>query len=219
MDDQIILLDLRRSRYVGVVSEPSLAGAIEGWPGDPVAVPPARAPDPDRLAATLISQGFLTYQPRPAGSQRPLLVAPDRSLNADDADPTPAFRWRQASHLFRSGAAASWRLRWHSLAAIADAIATRRAKLSTDAADILEATRDAVAAYVRLRTFAFTTHDRCLHDALTLTGFLAAEGIASQWVIGVRTRPFAAHSWIQIGNVVLNDHHENVRRFVPILVA
>jgi hypothetical protein len=65
----------------------------------------------------------------------------------------------------------------------------------------------------------FTAHDRCLHDSLTLVRFLATKRLFPRWVIGVRTRPFAAHSWVQSGPTVLNDVHEHARDYRPILVV
>lgn len=70
-----------------------------------------------------------------------------------------------------------------------------------------------------MRPLVITSHDKCLHDSLTLVHFLASEHFYPQWVIGVRTRPFAAHSWVQAGPLVLNDVHEYVRGFTPILVV
>ena len=78
---------------------------------------------------------------------------------------------------------------------------------------------DAVSAYLRLRPLLFSARDRCLHDSLTLVTFLAAEGILARWVIGVRVRPFAAHSWVQHEGLVLNDQHERVRGYRPIFVS
>ena len=76
-----------------------------------------------------------------------------------------------------------------------------------------------MASYMRLRPFFFTAHDKCLHDSLTLIRFLARRGMFPAWVIGVRTRPFAAHSWVQSASLVLNDVHEHVRTYTPILVV
>ena len=45
------------------------------------------------------------------------------------------------------------------------------------------------------------------------------EGIATQWLFGVRTWPFAAHCWLQIGNLVVGDRLERVRFYTPILAA
>lgn len=77
----------------------------------------------------------------------------------------------------------------------------------------------AAASYLRLRPFALTTHDRCLHDSLALIHFLTTRGLIAQWVIGVRLRPFGAHSWVQRGSVVLNDQPDHVRAYEPILVV
>jgi len=79
--------------------------------------------------------------------------------------------------------------------------------------------RDGTAAYERLRPFVFTARDRCLYDSLALLGFLAKERHFPRWVVGVKTSPFGAHSWLQSGGTVVNDHHEYVRRFRPILVV
>jgi hypothetical protein len=37
------------------------------------------------------------------------------------------------------------------------------------------------------------------------------------FVIGVATRPFVAHAWVQIAGSVLNDTVEHVQDFAPIL--
>lgn len=72
---------------------------------------------------------------------------------------------------------------------------------------------------MKLRPLLFTAHDRCLHDSLALVNFLASESVSATWVIGVRTDPFAAHAWVQTGDLVLNDQHEHVRRFRPIVTV
>jgi len=103
---------------------------------------------------------------------------------------------------------------------IAQAVASRRAHLEPRIARpaSVDTMRAAVAAYEKLRPLVFTARDRCLHDSLALVGFLAAEGMFPRWVIGVQTQPFGAHSWVQCGGTVLNDHPDRVRRFRPILV-
>jgi len=220
-DEQIILLDLRRNRYVGVSAQPSLAGVVGDWPGAPQANTPfatlaQRAP----LLAPLLAQGLLTDQPKAIRRPQQTLPTPARSLNADEAPAQLPIGWRRAGRFYRSAAAASLRLRCQTLASIAEAVATRQpgASMAMGSAPRC-AVQDAVAAYQRLRLFTFTAHDRCLQDALTLVCFLASEGIAAHWAIGVRTRPFGAHSWVQIGDAVLNDQHEQVRRYTSILVV
>ena len=46
---------------------------------------------------------------------------------------------------------------------------------------------------------------RCLLDSLSLFRFLARRGLDSKIVLGVTNDPFAAHCWVQSGNIVLND--------------
>lgn len=70
-----------------------------------------------------------------------------------------------------------------------------------------------------LRPFLFTAKDHCLFDSLALIEFLARFGVYPTWVIGVRTRPFAAHSWVVDGNLILNELLEKTEEFSPILAV
>lgn len=63
-----------------------------------------------------------------------------------------------------------------------------------------------------------TAVDRCLPRSVALALGLAARGIHAQLFIGVKTAPFAAHCWVQLGGDVLSDSVEEVRRYHPILV-
>ena len=64
-----------------------------------------------------------------------------------------------------------------------------------------------------------SAHNRCLPLSIGLAKRLRNERHAVDLVIGVRMAPFAAHAWVQQGNVVLNDDLDHVRAFQPILVA
>lgn len=61
--------------------------------------------------------------------------------------------------------------------------------------------------------------DRCLPRSIALAIGLAADGVRSQVVIGVKLAPFGAHCWSQTGDAVLNDSAEEVLRYQPILVV
>jgi Transglutaminase-like superfamily len=63
----------------------------------------------------------------------------------------------------------------------------------------------------------FSTRDACRFRSLILLRVLADHGIQTDWVFGVRTSPFSAHCWLECGDLLLNDHTENVRQFSPIL--
>lgn len=59
----------------------------------------------------------------------------------------------------------------------------------------------------------------CLQRAFQLRYYLALRGIATDWVFGVRTWPFSAHCWLQIGDVVIGDRLERVARYTPIMTV
>jgi hypothetical protein len=73
-------------------------------------------------------------------------------------------------------------------------------------------------AYVQHRSMLPFRHI-CLPDSLALHRILAARGLASSLVIGVRLDPFGAHCWVQADTVVLNDSYDGVSGFTPILTV
>lgn len=222
VDDQVILLDLHRNKYLGI-GGPQLAALstlIEGWPSDKEdSMHGIDAFALARWIEPLQRQSMLTDTPR---TMEPLaiLAEPLQSLNAEGDGGTSAFEWHQLPQLWHAALVTSLWLRRRSLAEIANDVASMRRHRDPDADDIdADTLRAAVCAYMGMRPFAFTAHDRCLHDSLTLIRFLAGRNLFPRWVIGVRTRPFSAHSWVQSGELVLNDLAENVRRYQPILVV
>jgi hypothetical protein len=225
-DGQVILLDLRRSRYLGVSGTRSaaLASVVSGWPhakGSFQSAASLPGPDIEALAAPLLRQGLLTRTPAVAQAAAGVtLPEATRSLNAEDFVGSVSVGATRFVRFVRCSASASLSLRVLSLQRIARRIASLRAQHGAKAVSpTSQPLRDAVAAYLRLRPLMLTAHDRCLHDSLTLLAFLGAEGWRPNWVIGVTTQPFRAHAWVQAGDLVLSDLHENVRRYTPILVA
>ena len=57
----------------------------------------------------------------------------------------------------------------------------------------------------------------CLQRSFQLRCVLARHGIATDWIFGVRTWPFGAHCWLQIGDLVVGDRLARVRRYTPIM--
>jgi hypothetical protein len=90
---------------------------------------------------------------------------------------------------------------------------TARATLNQPLAEEL------VSLFFDSRPFLFSARNACLYDSLALLLFLRRFDICPDWVFGVRTGPFAAHCWLQSGNVVLNDSVENVRSYTPIMAV
>lgn len=59
----------------------------------------------------------------------------------------------------------------------------------------------------------------CLQRGYRLHHNLHRAGIAARWVFGVRTWPFLAHCWVQVGDRVVGDTRERVEGFSPILAV
>lgn len=76
----------------------------------------------------------------------------------------------------------------------------------------------AISALVRAIDLVVRVHDNCLVRSLSIARLLGARGLAIDLVFGVKLEPFAAHCWVQSGDVVVNDRLDNVRSFTPILV-
>lgn len=56
----------------------------------------------------------------------------------------------------------------------------------------------------------------CLFDALALAHFLISQGLSPELVFGVRTSPFAAHCWLEIGGRLAGDASDHCASFTPI---
>ncbi len=220
VDGQLIFLDLRRSRYFGIGGPqlPVLAEALLGQTIRESTTNPALL---DEWIGRLRRQQLLSDAPVAEAMERPNgLMEPVAGLSVDDDDLAADFEWRQLFRLWQATLVTTLWLRRRSLADIVDRVAMLRAHNSPRGDGLgTDAMEAAAASYVRLRPFALTSHDRCLADSLTLLHFLATQGHFPRWVIGVRTRPFGAHSWVQSGSIVLNDQPEHVRRYRPILVV
>ncbi|PAL24286.1 lasso peptide biosynthesis B2 protein [Sphingopyxis sp. GW247-27LB] len=81
----------------------------------------------------------------------------------------------------------------------------------------MTACRDVAAGFVRARRYA-PAIDQCLVRGIAMRRLLMRRGCAASLVFGV-TMPFAAHCWVQAGDVVLTDTLDFVLSFEPILAA
>ena len=90
-------------------------------------------------------------------------------------------------------------------------------RIETDIEELSDVANDTIRAFEYSKLLR-TAADRCLARSIALAGCLAATGDQCQVVLGVTSLPFSAHCWAQKGDVVLNDTHEEVLRYTPILV-
>lgn len=56
----------------------------------------------------------------------------------------------------------------------------------------------------------------CLLDSLSLLRFLSRRGLSANIVFGVTSEPFAAHCWVQTGDIVLNETLSDANAHTPI---
>lgn len=112
------------------------------------------------------------------------------------------------------------RLRKHTLGAVLEGVvrereaARRLTPLSLDETQVIEA----AAGFARSR-LCVPVETSCLLDSLALTRYLARRGMAGYIVFGVTDSPFAAHCWVQVGELVLNDTVGNTMAYMPIRVV
>jgi hypothetical protein len=229
-DGQVILLHLRLNRYMGIggTGAPLLAECLAKRHADAqVAAWERLEASGDGLAQRLLGSGLLIELDTANGSVSSGSEACDisevseeatTSLDLGDLAMRGPVTMRSVNRFLRSAATAAWWLRRRSLQSIAETLAVLRTRAPAKTED-LERMKHCAATYDLLRPLLLTARDRCLFDSLALTHFLATEQQFAKWIIGVKTSPFGAHSWVQYGSTVLNDQHEYVRRFSPILVA
>lgn len=219
---QVILLDLWRDKYLAVPGSRSaaLSQAVADWPVGERGT--QLQPDGDKLDSwlcQLMAEQMLVAVGAPRTPRAELEEAVE-SLGAESLASSRQHGLRRAFRMARSAVTAAAWIRHLSLADIEVRVRRLRQAVVDDASPAhMAQLHDAVVSYCRLRPFLFTVNDRCLLDSLTLINFLAMEGLSASWVIGVRTRPFAAHSWVQRGPLVLNDVHDHVRTYKSILVV
>lgn len=59
----------------------------------------------------------------------------------------------------------------------------------------------------------------CLYRSFLLLRVLRWRGHDARWVFGVRTWPFHAHCWLQVGDVALDDTTDRLAGLTPIMVV
>jgi len=167
--------------------------------------------------AELLRRGLLTNSPSAGRPFLPLTVSMTRAVPFGMGR-RPTIRIR-AMHLVRFVVAlipASIRIRHGHLSMLAARLLTLKARLpislTRESAEIVTL----VHIFRRLTTLFYTSKNACLLDSAVLTEFLLRYGHRPVLVLGVRTKPFLAHAWVQIGDCVLNDSLEHAQTLTPI---
>jgi hypothetical protein len=221
--DAAVLLDLRADRYYGLPQRQSaaLSLVVRGWPS--LAQDESLPCDPwhaEALAHELAGRGLLTQDGSRGRSAVPVVLPRiEEQLHVWDRADWSAIRAAHCCAFAIAWARATLELRLRRFAQIVASVERRKAgRMEGSSFDQVKA-RLLMHVFRALRPLFYTTIDRCLLDSLVLIEFLALYGQFPTWVIGVRTGPFAAHSWVQHDQYVLNGAPTFVRAFTPILAV
>jgi hypothetical protein len=229
----VVLLDLARDRYIGVpgAAMDALAGTLAGWQ----ATAPA-APTGEDVIQRMLSAGMLKPDERSGKPAVPVIFArAERALIEGyrkqplSITPTDVFRFvasvvsarRQLRRLPLETVVNRARANHCSTSGPAPASAAPVSAFVCPSSEspYFREMRSLVHVFRRLRPFLFTAYDACLLDSLALRIFLGRYGFRPSWLFGVKSTPFAAHCWLQLGATVINDTPEHVRLYEPIMVV
>jgi hypothetical protein len=228
----VVLLDLARDAYLTLSADDAqlLRYSIGGWPAvsaNTTLPPERRTLACEQLTADMLSRGLITDDPAQGKLAAPLEYV---SLKTTLIEPATVFSPiacagspLESSHVWRFAfavGAAATSLRRRGLCRTVHRVAHRkRLRAAHDAAMNIQDLRDLVCIFNTLRPFAYASAQACLLHSLSLIMFLRLYEIYPTWMFGVATEPFAAHSWVQSGEILLNDSLERVERYTPIMAV
>jgi hypothetical protein len=223
--EHLVLLDLKEDRYwaLEAAQTAGLGALVDGWPvRAPDAAQNGASPSPETTSAieVLLGRGLLTEGIPPGKEATPVTATvPMREL-VSETDTSAGSRLGSWITFFTASAFAKLALRTWPFERVIRRVKRRKELLGQNASPLdAERARKLVEAFTRYRVFLFSSKDECLYDSLALLEFLARYGIYPDWVFGVQTRPFAAHCWVQHGDIVFNDSVEHVSGYTPIMVV
>jgi hypothetical protein len=220
-----VLLDLKKNRYygLGLLESATLSPLVANWPG--VADGPVSH---DRPASREAAKKYVA-----ALSRLELLSATEPLRHVPVAQVTTPLTsiGEELSGGSRPSVAQVatffWSYRWArnsvrqcSLDEITHAVTMMRipserpVPMASDS-DLVRL----ISAFRTLRPLAMTANGECLIHSLALLKFLARYYLFPTWIIGVRFRPWRAHSWVQMQECVLDSTPEKVCEFTPILAV
>lgn len=196
-DEDIVVLDTRTDLYSCL---PEAAGVI--------ALSPGAIEGPAQVLEDLRSIGLVTETS--GRERRPLPRIPTRALRLDEAAPSLRDRATVLGAMVSAWMRGPGQQPLHRLINPAH----REAEAATDLALVARLT----AAFVSGLPWD-PAQGACLYRAWLLREVLRLRGQTATWVFGVRTWPFGAHCWLQIGDAVLDDEPDRVARYTPIMVV
>ncbi len=224
-DQYAVFLNLTNDKYCALAPPDAraLLGTVEGWcAGAACAVPKDRqrseTQNCEKLVRNLLGERILTDDCQTGKAATPVVLT---RAAASLAGAPRAVQRINAGHLANFVAAwlaATAMLRIFPLRLAVERVRRRKARQGSKTPPFdVDRAFQLMTAYSILRPNFFSSVNACLRDSLTVVEFLARYQVFPTWAFGVRVNPFAAHSWVQDGDVVLNDDVKNVNKFTPIM--
>ncbi|WP_454887656.1 lasso peptide biosynthesis B2 protein [Sphingomonas oryzagri] len=167
------------------------------------------------VLARLASKGILVHRPGAAPVKLGAQIADAESGAFTEA---ASGRGIDICSMLWEVAIARIHLRFRSLQHILDGIRDAKLRLAASRQSETSVSLSAVAGALAKVDVMLSGHDRCLQRSIAVMRFLMRRGHRADMVFGVTGRPFQAHSWVQMNEVVVTDTPEHVRLFTPILV-
>lgn len=227
--EHLVMLDLKEDRYwaLEAAQTAGLESLVEGWPVKTAhSSPDSDSAETDTSSEThsvievLQGRGILTQSVPPGKDATPVTAnIPRRELVVEN-ETAPGPRIGNWWTFFSASTFAKFALRTWPFEKVIQRVRRRKELRAARAATLdAERARKLVEAFARYRVFLFSSKDECLYDSFALLEFLARYEIFPNWHFGVQTRPFAAHCWVQHGDIVFNDTVEHVSGYTPIMVV
>ena len=200
VQEDIILLDLNADQYHCLLGAAAAVEIVEGG---------ALKVRDNTTAIELISAGIATSTPQDSRRPLPLMACHE----VEGVAPAPSL-----PTVIRAGAvlfAATLAYRGRSIAQLIDENA--RPEPPPQAFDASKTQWVASAARAALPWLPL--EGECLQRSFQIRRLLRRHGVHADWMFGVRTWPFGAHCWLQVGDRVVADRLERIRRYTPIMAA
>lgn len=220
-----VLLDLKRNRYFGVGAQETRALytlALNWSEANAHVLNDVEPMSPDAavpIANALVEAGLLS---RDAPTDQALATGAIDLRNTltsvgHELDRSSRMQYGHVVNFLRAWAWSRRALRSRSLYSVVCEVSQGK----TFAPEYFDEQKavELVGIFRRLRPHVFAARDQCLFHALALVNFLSRYEIFPTWVIGVRLRPWAAHSWVQQGSLLLDSNPEHVCEYTPILAV
>lgn len=214
VDGKVIFLDIQNDRYFRLSdgAETAFTAFVDGG----------------RISATefasLTKNHILSTVSQPGSKEPSASVTPLPTRSAIElSDPSGSINLRLLLEVATSVLATWWMLKTRRLTDVIDNLVGYRRKHAEGSTSETEAghqpriCKEAISfhrarLYVPIRT-------SCLLDSVALSRFLSRRRVGTSLVFGITRVPFAAHCWVQFGDIVLNDTVGNVTSHTTIRVV